>query len=348
TYATPQKDNPLGNNNPNPRSDGVRLEKELINCGLKKLVTSYNATTGHNSRQLGNKKKTQSKEKSKYDPRFRRFLVHDEKSYVKSQSEISIVPKRADTAITTSTPIFPSKKTSDLKSQQIRHGHDNKFTMTKTGSYQDHGAKLRKHQLQRPVTAAYAEEIKKGYPPLHMEYTVNQQSIDPRLCQKYSILKLPWKRSWTIPVFSHKSSIMNGLRNADHIDRQTYLYDDGTEIDSAYADDKQKQIISSVFQSQFVGILFLVGSLCGILLVSLLIWFIFGFDFFHIFFKRRDIQEAPIRRYVKYVGGGTMHLITNLFRILRRVLTTPTQQVYQVPPNRYGWPHLRNPQIPDE
>lgn len=56
---------------------------------------------------------------------------------------------------------------------------------------------------------------------------------------------MPWKRTWTIPVFSHKSSMLNGCKNLDHTDRQTYLYDDGTEIDSTYVEEKQKQIFSN-------------------------------------------------------------------------------------------------------
>lgn len=56
---------------------------------------------------------------------------------------------------------------------------------------------------------------------------------------------MPWKRTWTIPIFSHKPATLNGCKNFDHTDRQTYLYDDGTEIDSLYVEEKQKQIFSN-------------------------------------------------------------------------------------------------------
>lgn len=78
-----------------------------------------------------------------------------------------------------------------------------------------------------------------------------------------------------------------------------------------------------VFQSQFMGLLFLGGSICGILLVSLLIWFIFGFDFFRIFFKPKEVQRITLKRCMKYIGGSAIYLVTSLFRMVGQVLVTP-------------------------
>ncbi|KAJ8935455.1 hypothetical protein NQ314_012875, partial [Rhamnusium bicolor] len=257
----------------------------LINCGLKKLVTSYNATANtYPQKQVLNKKKCRTKEKSMFDPRFR------------------------------------SKKTTNIEVESTKNKfepHKNKCTMTKNEKHEGRIIKPRKnHNTDHSHKYTRMKDCQE-----------NQQYLDPRLCEKYSVLKMPWKRTWTIPVFSPKSSTLMTNRGFDNFDRQTYLYDDGTEIDSVYIEGKKKQIFSKAFQNQCMALLFLGGSLCGIILVSLLIWFIFGNDFFHMFFKTREPHEGFVKHSVKYIGGGIIYLITTFFKTLGKVLAIPVSTI---------------------
>ncbi|KAJ8936035.1 hypothetical protein NQ318_015441, partial [Aromia moschata] len=129
-------------------------------------------------------------------------------------------------------------------------------------------------------------------------------------------------------------------RDGDNFDRQTYLYDDGTEIDSVYVEDHQKDFCKAL-QQQCMTILYMGGSMCGVVLVSLLIWFIFGYDFFDIFLRPQEIQDNGITYYFKYLGGGIIYFITSIFRTIGNVLTMPTQQVYQSAPEHYRWPAMQ-------
>lgn len=51
------------------------------------------------------------------------------------------------------------------------------------------------------------------------------------------MLKIPWKRRWTLPIFSPSAA---GNIN-DNIDRKTYIYDDGSEVDSLYVEEKRRE-----------------------------------------------------------------------------------------------------------
>lgn len=60
---------------------------------------------------------------------------------------------------------------------------------------------------------------------------------DRRLTEKYSLLKIPWKRSHTLPICNSRPSLTANQeyynRIREYSDQKTYLYDDGSEVDSA-------------------------------------------------------------------------------------------------------------------
>nr|CAI5862690.1 unnamed protein product [Callosobruchus analis] len=59
--------------------------------------------------------------------------------------------------------------------------------------------------------------------------------VGPKLSESYCPNKtIEWKRSWTLPVFSPKSQSKQKQTPGDTCDRTTYLYDDGTDIDSSF------------------------------------------------------------------------------------------------------------------
>nr|CAI5862990.1 unnamed protein product [Callosobruchus analis] len=64
------------------------------------------------------------------------------------------------------------------------------------------------------------------------------------------------------------------------------------------------------FEKQFMVLLFIGGSLCSFLLVSLCIWLL-------------------ISKHFNYLGNQIIHIITTTFEKLGKVLVLPAQQVYQ-------------------
>lgn len=311
-------------------NEGLGYKKELINCGLKKLAKFYNATANVYQRQNNSVKVRQTgklKEKSNTDPRFRKIVViSQEKDQLKSQSDFSLKARDPGTFVQclspNSTSIIQTKKSEfiDNKIETVI----NKYTMTKADEREG-----------RPVTAGQRSRSQSRTRSICKEY---KKLADPRLCEKYSVLKMPWQKSWTLPAFTTKSPSRVKYDNLDNSDRQTYLFDDGTEIDSLYLEEKKTNVCGKTPHKQCMLILFVFGSVCGILLVSLLIWFIFGNNFFSTFFKPRKIKEGALKKSFKLLGGGLVYFITKIIEKLGYVLALPTQKIYQSEPEYYRWP----------
>ncbi|KAG5885954.1 hypothetical protein JTB14_018408 [Gonioctena quinquepunctata] len=267
------------------KTEALRYEKELINSGLKKLVSSYNATANIYQRQNSPKRKTCLRESSMFDPRFRshRFVDSEEEEVcLKSHSELSVSSKKYHVDL--NTPILQSEKNMNSvvgDSNSKVEPTKNKRTMTKGDKNEGHIVIPK----NRPERTHHKSKSKDFYhfdnSESRLENTIMSREgnnlikpmdryLDSRLREKYSVLKIPWKRTWTIPVFSPKSSSMFKMNGCDNFDRQTYLYDDGTELDSTYIEGQYKNF-ARTFQNQCVSLFLLGGSICGILLVSLMI-----------------------------------------------------------------------------
>lgn len=72
-----------------------------------------------------------------------------------------------------------------------------------------------------------------------------------------------------------------------------------------------------------MGLLFFSGTICGLLIVTLLFWYIFGHDFLSIFFKPRKLHEGVLKKSVKYVGGKIIRVVTLVFQTMGKILATP-------------------------
>lgn len=274
------------------------------------------------------KKKSKIHDQLSTDPRFRKVVtVPQEKTQLKSQSEFSLPARSPGTVVKcmspNSTPVIQAKKT--LHIEQGDEPVVNKYTMTKQDDVID-GLTInpRTRSRSQSKTRCKSREFKK--------------LADPRLCEKYSVLRVPWQRSWTLPAFAVKPSLVGKDDLLDHSDRQTYLYDEGTEMDSLYLEDKQTNMCGKTLHKQCMLFLFFCGTICGILLVSFLIWFVFGNNFIGSFFKPRKVEEGRITRSFKFLGGGLIYVITRIFESLGYVLALPTQKVYQSEPEYYRWP----------
>ncbi|XP_074042478.1 uncharacterized protein isoform X2 [Leptinotarsa decemlineata] len=331
------------------RADGLRYEKELINCGLKKLVTSYNATASMYERKNSPapKRKISLRENSMCDPRFRRLVVPEEKVCLKSQSELSMLPRKLNVEPNCpSTPVFQSKKTSNIEiGEELSRVEPTKNKCTMTKNVEDCESKALSPRVthQRSKSRDFYRYMSANSPvestlvatPLQQLNKPTDRYVDCRLQEKYSVLKMPWRRTWTIPVFSPKSTSTYNKHGGDNFDRQTYLYDDGTEIDSSYMEGQNKQF-SNAIQNQCVTLFLIGGSVCGILLVSLLIWLVFGHNLLHYLFTPRETDHS-MKAHIKYVAGGIINLVTTFFHVIGTVLTIPTHQVYQTQHDNFRW-----------
>ncbi|CAH1981804.1 unnamed protein product [Acanthoscelides obtectus] len=85
--------------------------------------------------------------------------------------------------------------------------------------------------------------------------------VDRKLSESYCPNKtIEWKRSWTLPVFTPKTESKRKNADADNFDRTTYLYDDGTDIDSACLQSDKNKIIGQEPCTSMVGTLCTMGA----------------------------------------------------------------------------------------
>ncbi|XP_057669987.1 uncharacterized protein LOC130902139 isoform X2 [Diorhabda carinulata] len=326
------------------KNEGPRSEKELINCGLRNLVTSFNVNAGMYQNQATPRNKSCLSENSKVDYRSRRASlgVHDECLSLKSKSDLSVSNKKISVEhVCSSTPVFRSKKTNVVSGERVEP-HKHKCTMTNKDDVENAKIVLPRKQRTRVrsrskdfhITDSTQCVVDTPYENGRQSKEHLNMSVDPRLKEKYSILKMPcWKRSWTIPVFSRKGSMQN-YNSTDNFDAQTYLYDEGSELDSLFV--KKKSFFSKVFPVECLIVLSVMGAACGILLASLLIYIIYGNNVLQVFFKPREVPESSVKSYIKFIGGGLIYIITKLFRTLGDILSIPVQQKYE-PQDPFRW-----------
>lgn len=316
-------------------SEGLRYEKELINCGLKKLANSINTTVNtypqHNAAR--NRKKGKLRERSATNPRLRKVaVVPHEKSQLKSHSDYSLAARDQEDDIKVcctnhqSTPAIQTKRNGQIETKPEHFV--SKYTMTKP------------NDLNEGLT--FISKKKRSVPPLEHP-SDNEESVKAQEIMGFEKLKVlkkePYRRSWTLPEWKMQSRYDRVEETTDkNSDRQTYLYDDGTEIDSEYIQEKQQQFNNRTPHKQCIVILFFCGSVCGILLVSLLIWFMFGNNLLSLFLKPRKVSQGGVSKSFKYLGGGLIYILTRIFENVGYLLALPTQKVYQSEPEYYRWP----------
>ncbi|KAH1000870.1 hypothetical protein HUJ04_013149 [Dendroctonus ponderosae] len=185
------------------------------------------------------------------------------------------------------------------------------------------------------------------------KHSRNHYWKDQRLIEKYSLLKIPWKRSHTLPLCASKPSMalkQDFLRKLkQQCDKKTYLYDDGTDIDSTMHIDLKT---SQVFQARLSPGLNISAHIWALLLIGLVVWFMWGNKLYNLLAPKPP--ESPFKRYMKYAGGSIFYTISSIIRFIGRILAIPvsddrdvlgdasalfqTHQVFQ-PTNDYVWPH---------
>ncbi|CAH1101423.1 unnamed protein product [Psylliodes chrysocephalus] len=329
----------------NLKNEGLHYEKDydpsrLINCGLRKLVTSYNNTANQHQRSYGAKRKNWNTAHT-CDPRFQRYVENEHKQCLKSQSELSVIKTLNMEPVSSSTPLFNNSNNSPNENSKEKESAKNRTTQLSNNDSKEFLEVPIKKSVKKQISGE-TDNIEKNVTTINGVNTYKavandplKRNIDPRLKNKYSILKKgPWKRSWTIPVFASKYNLTN-KNHCDDSDRQTYLYDDGSELDSSYVEGKHKQFVKKGIPSQLMAILFVLGAACGIFLASILIYLIFGNNLIQIFFKPREAPEPGFKSYFKVLGGSIIYVITSIFSTVGRVLSIPTVNVYE--PAEHKW-----------
>ncbi|XP_072387877.1 uncharacterized protein [Diabrotica undecimpunctata] len=319
------------------KDEHLQKDKELINHGLKNLVTTYNKTKTRLEKNNQPRRIPCLNKKLPSEIRYTSCLEKptDDQHSFKSKSDTSLnrdkIPIRN---VSSSAPISLSKNITYSNAEKVEPFR-NKFTMTGNEDLNDKIRVLTPSKRKpKPHSRSKSRDcdirdttkcvVQTPYQNGRKSNDCLNRPIDPRLKEKYSILHIPCvKRSWSIPIFSSKTSL-HGNKCNDNVDRQTYLYDDGSEIESTYL--TQKTNFNKECPREFTIVLFTMGAVCGILLASLLIYIIFGNDILHVFFKQREPPDASIKSYVKYVGGGLIYIITRFFKVMGEVLSIPVNK----------------------
>ncbi|CAG9864263.1 unnamed protein product [Phyllotreta striolata] len=284
---------------PNLPNEGLQHEKELIDYGLRKLVTSYN----NNKKSYATKRKNYANHTN---------IGYEQKDYMKAQSELSVHNNSAVSSNNSSTFAKKNKKDCEL---DYTHKTSQKRSYSKS---KDDNIDTEVGTIDGINTYRTAE------------------NTDARLKDKYTILrKTPtWKRSWTIPVFASKYNLTNDKELPS--DRQTYLYDDNSEMDSSYVETRQGSFAKNKVPNQLIAVLFALGAACGIFLASVLIYLIFGNNLVQMFFEPKKIPERGPMDYLKPI----LYAITSFFSTVGRILSLPAASVNEpsrtkFPPDQY-------------
>nr|CAI5845967.1 unnamed protein product [Callosobruchus analis] len=134
--------------------------------------------------------------------------------------------------------------------------------------------------------------------------------------------------------------VLTRQSNRREAERCPFLQTDRNEImDQEPCTPMVITLCTMAFEKQFM-LVFIVGSLCGFLLVSLCIWLLFGNELVDILLKPRP-KEYRITKYFNYLGNQIIHIITTLFEKLGKVLELPAQQV-QIDKKYDDWEQDKN------
>ncbi|XP_048518271.1 uncharacterized protein LOC109545659 isoform X2 [Dendroctonus ponderosae] len=310
-----------------PRS-AQEARNEIVNSALKKLAKTYHSNTQTNPRW-----KPRVRERT-YDVPLKR-KISGGRAGIKSKSELLTAMKKRQKCRnpSSSSPVIQLSGRGDVASQLAPS--KNTFTMAKPtradNQERSKGKTLIKDKsLERLVDQLPTDNSSQ-------EITRNHYWKDQRLIEKYSLLKIPWKRSHTLPLCASKPSMalkQDFLRKLkQQCDKKTYLYDDGTDIDSTMHIDLKT---SQVFQARLSPGLNISAHIWALLLIGLVVWFMWGNKLYNLLAPKPP--ESPFKRYMKYAGGSIFYTISSIIRFIGRILAIPTHQVFQ-PANDYVWPH---------
>ncbi|VEN58427.1 unnamed protein product, partial [Callosobruchus maculatus] len=241
------------------QTNGPRYEKELINSGLKKLATTYTANVNKIQKQ-GTNSKLRVREKTMIDGMDNRY-ASQESSVFKSQSDVSFCnsPKKSrdnDSNVRRNTSVV------HLYQSEMKPVNKNAIKNESKGSKTSKNSDNRRHH-QRAKSKDYNEKQQKsGDLNVQKDFEVYHAAnyIDPKLSESYCPNKrMEWKRSWTLPVFSPKSQSNKQQTSGDNFDRTTYLYDDGTDIDSSFLQTDRNKIMDQEHCTSMVSTLCTMG-----------------------------------------------------------------------------------------
>ncbi|KAF7278196.1 hypothetical protein GWI33_008690 [Rhynchophorus ferrugineus] len=247
----------------------------------------------------------------------------------KSVSELTTAKKELDT-ISSSSPILSGNNEESFLAK--KEPYQNKFTMTKS--------RVNEHKKDK-IKSRFSVENEDLLEDLTRDPVLESLDEPPwkdkRLTEKYSLLQVPWKRSRTFPLFSVSSSMKTAVDNVpeNSSDKKTYLYDDGSEIDSTYFDAKRLLSDSHRVQSHWLTLLQLSSYLCALLITSLLIWLLSDNSLFSVMVMPKQ-PENPLKKFLKLFGGGALNLFTRFIRLFGTVLAIPTQDLYQPNPDLWA------------
>jgi len=83
-----------------------------------------------------------------------------------------------------------------------------------------------------------------------------------------------------------------------------------------------------------LAILNLSAYMCAILILSLIVWLISGNKMLYNILIPKP-PEDPVKKYIKYVGGGIISAISSLIKFIGRIFVIPTQDVFRAGPDNY-------------
>ncbi|CAG9766442.1 unnamed protein product [Ceutorhynchus assimilis] len=167
---------------------------------------------------------------------------------------------------------------------------------------------------------------------------------DPRLKEKYSVLKLPWtRRSHTLPIDKSKISLKskeNYIKKIEYTDN--YRYDDGSDSDSTSIVECKISSSLNIVKKAIESSLFIFYN-CGTYIIAFVIVFLFLWCVTNQNFLLNKLfqpkpPESQLTRLFKYFGGMIMYSFNAALRVTRHVFRLSTKVVYSQTPTTETWP----------
>ncbi|KAL1502255.1 hypothetical protein ABEB36_007422 [Hypothenemus hampei] len=319
--------------NKNEHNDkNKNIENEAVQTALKKLAKTYN----YNSKYC---KKRHKKSENTFSPTVEQSIsARQDVEFQKSRSELmTSIKKKKSQNLVLSPAIRNLQGTNKREKIEPRK---NTCTKTKVSECEKNNSKeiITDESLEKLIDELTIRKSSQ----MNNKLLRNPLWKDRNVIRKCSMLTVPWKRSHTMPVCSTKPSAIArkeySTKLAKTLDDKTYLYDDGTDIDSVYFQLKQSTNIKGM-QFQLLTVLNVCSYICAFLILTLLAWFLMGSKLYKMF-----LPETPPNpwtkhlKYLKYISGGIFHTISNIIKFVANLFAIPTDQLYRPPSENRNWP----------
>ncbi|XP_050306457.1 uncharacterized protein LOC126743391 [Anthonomus grandis grandis] len=269
------------------------------------------------------------------------FIEHNKKKY-SHDDHISCFRSKSEFVPKTSCDDYPRDKRVLMhpSSPAVNNAHERSNSKKETNDGKPVREKTGKRQCTK--TGSIEKLIEKydkivfdnvGSPPVCPNRTRAPMWKDPRLKEKYSLLKVPWQNSQRVaaykvqPVYQREET----QPREDSPSSKTYYYDEGSDIDSLClprGSAGTNETYGNALQGQAFTILNIITWTCFACIMGLVVWFVSENQILrNILFPKPP--ESTLMRYVKLVGGAVVYSANSVLKFIGRLLTIPTQTVFQ-------------------